>query len=159
MMPLRDGVAATVDILAEDPDARILVLTSATDDERVLQALAAGAHGYLVKEAERSQLLEGVRRVAEGDLYLPASTTGKLVRALQHGKPSEPLPVITEPVLSQRQKAVLALAAAGLNDEQIAGRLMVSETTVRVHFHHLMVKLGAPDRAAAIAWYAEQQRR
>ncbi len=85
MMPVRDGVSATADILAHDAAARILVLTSAVGDERVVQALAAGAQGYLLKDAERDQILEGVRRVARGELFLPPESAGKLVRALQQG--------------------------------------------------------------------------
>ncbi len=156
MMPVRDGVAATADILAHDPDARILVLTSAVGDERVVQALAAGAQGYLLKDAEREQILEGVRRVARGELFLPPESAGKLVRALQHGgntaaaSPSSSL-------LSPRQLDVLALAAGGLSDAEIAGRLVLSESTVRVHFHHIIEKLGVADRAAAIVWYDQHR--
>jgi DNA-binding NarL/FixJ family response regulator len=152
LMPLRDGVAATADILAYDATARILVLTSAVGDERIVQALSAGAQGYLLKEAERDQILEGVRRVAAGELYLPAEAAGRLVRALQQGgsgRETTPSP----PQLSARQMGVLALAAGGLSDGQIAGRLVLSESTVRVHLHHIIEKLGAADRAEAIAWY------
>jgi DNA-binding NarL/FixJ family response regulator len=154
MMPVRDGVSATADILAHDAEARILVLTSAVGDERVVQALAAGAQGYLLKDAEREQILDGVRRVARGELFLPPESAGKLVRALQHsGSPA----VSSEALLSPRQLDVLSLAAGGLSDAQIAGRLVLSESTVRVHFHHIIEKLGVADRTAAIAWY-EQKR-
>jgi DNA-binding NarL/FixJ family response regulator len=154
MMPVRDGVSATADILAHDAEARILVLTSAVGDERVVQALAAGAQGYLLKDAEREQILDGVRRVASGELFLPPESAGKLVRALQHSGGAAASPVS---FLSPRQLDVLALAAGGLSDTQIAGRLVLSESTVRVHFHHIIEKLGVADRTAAIAWY-EQQR-
>jgi DNA-binding NarL/FixJ family response regulator len=130
-----------------------LVLTSALGDERALQALAAGAQGYLLKDAERPQILDALRHVARGDLYLPPDSANKLVRALQHPQTAGvpfPLPV---PELSRRQWDVLALAAAGLSDTQIAHRLVLSETTVRVHLHNIMEKLGLPDRAAAIAWF------
>lgn len=151
MMPLRDGVAATADILAYDAAARILVLTSAVGDERVVQALAAGAQGYLLKEAERDQILDAVRRVAAGELYLPPAAAGTLVRALQQGGGTAAAPAAAP--LSARQMDVLALAARGLSDGEIAGRLVLSESTVRVHLHHIIEKLGAADRAEAIAWY------
>jgi DNA-binding NarL/FixJ family response regulator len=151
MMPLRDGVAATADILAYDAAARILVLTSAVGDERVVQALAAGAQGYLLKEAERGQILDAVRRVAAGELYLPPTAAGTLVRALQQGGGTAAAPAAAP--LSARQMDVLALAASGLSDGEIAGRLVLSESTVRVHLHHIIEKLGAADRAEAIAWY------
>jgi DNA-binding NarL/FixJ family response regulator len=154
MMPVRDGVSATADIMAHDAEARILVLTSAVGDERVVQALAAGAQGYLLKDAEREQILDGVRRVASGELFLPPESAGKLVRALQHSGGAAGSQVS---FLSPRQLDVLALAAGGLSDTQIAGRLVLSESTVRVHFHHIIEKLGVADRTAAIAWY-EQHR-
>ena len=152
MMPVRDGVSATADILAHDAAARVLVLTSAVGDERVVQALAAGAQGYLLKDAEREEILEGVRRVARGELFLPPESAGKLVRALQHGGNTAESSSLS-PLLSPRQRDVLALAAGGLSDAQIAARLVLSESTVRVHFHHIIEKLGVADRAAAIAWY------
>lgn len=163
MMPVRDGISAIADILSFDPDARILVLTSAVGDERIIPALVAGAQGYLLKDAERPQILEGVRRIAAGEIFLPPEATSRLVRALQQetnapGKPASPGP--GEPhrqTLSQRQLNVLALAAGGLSDEQIADRLVLSGSTVRVHLHHIIQKLGVADRAAAIAWYAQHR--
>lgn len=156
LMPVRDGVSATAAILALDPNAHILILTSATDDERVVQALTAGALGYLLKDAERPQLLQGVREVAAGRLFLPPSATGKLVRAVQHGSPPAVERAQPAVALSGRQRSVLALAAGGLSDEQIARQLSMSETTVRVHFHHILAKLGMSERSQAIAWYAAQ---
>lgn len=156
MMPVRDGITAISDILALDPDARVMVLTSAVGDERIIQALAAGALGYLLKEAERPQILEGVRRVAAGEIFLPPEATSKLVRALQRGGETAPISLAEgggERPISQRQLHVLALAASGLTDEQIAARLVLTASTVRVHMHHVMQKLGVGDRAAAIAWY------
>lgn len=156
MMPVRDGLTAITDILGFDPDARILVLTSAVGDERIVQALAAGAQGYLLKDAERSQILEGVRRVADGEVYLPPEATSRLVRALQRWGETAPMSTAAgggERPISQRQLHVLALAASGLTDEQIAARLVLTTSTVRVHMHHIIQKLGVGDRAEAIIWY------
>jgi DNA-binding NarL/FixJ family response regulator len=165
MMPLRDGVSATGDIIDQDPNARVLVLTSAVGDERLVQALAAGALGYLLKDAERDEILDAVRRVARGELFLPAVAARKLVRAIQHGPSATPAdsaahsfnPEAATSQLSPRQLAVLTLAAGGLSDAEIAARLVLSESTVRVHFHHIIEKLGAADRAAALAWYTQSQ--
>jgi two-component system NarL family response regulator len=160
MMPVRDGLTAITDILDFDPEARILVLTSAVGDERIIQALAAGALGYLLKDAERPQILEGVRRVADGQIYLPPEATTKLVRALQHRGETGPLSTAKgghDHPISQRQLHVLALAASGLTDEQIAARLVLTATTVRVHMHHIIQKLCVTDRASAIAWYAQHR--
>lgn len=161
MMPVRDGISAITDILRFDPGARILVLTSAGGDERIVQAMAAGALGYLLKDAERPQILAGIRRVAEGDIYLPAEATSKLVRALQRGAGDAggaAAAGTAADILSRRQYNVLALAASGLTDEQIAARLVLTASTVRVHLHHAIQKLGVADRAAAIAWYTQQHR-
>ncbi len=156
MMPVRDGVSATADILAYDAAARVLVLTSAVDDARVVQALSAGAQGYLLKEAEREQLLEGVRVVANGDFFLPSKSAGKLVHALQQGALGT---AAQQPsLLSARQAEVLMLAAGGLSDAQIADRLVLSESTVRVHLHHVIEKLGVADRAEAVAWYMSRRK-
>lgn len=163
MMPVRDGISAIADILSFDPAARILVLTSAVGDERIIPALVAGAQGYLLKDAERPQILEGVRRIAAGEIFLPPEATSRLVRALQQetnapGKSAWPeLADLRRHTLSQRQLNVLALAAGGLSDDQIADRLVLSSSTVRVHLHHIIQKLGVPDRAAAIAWYAQHR--
>jgi DNA-binding NarL/FixJ family response regulator len=161
MMPVRDGISAIADILRVYPAARILVLTSAGGDERIVQAMAAGAQGYLLKDAERPQILEGVRRVAAGDIYLPPEATSKLVRALQRSAndPAGAAGPTGAPAanLSQRQLNVLALAAGGLTDEQIAARLALTASTVRVHMHHAIQRLGVADRAAAITWYTQHR--
>lgn len=159
MMPVRDGISAINGILQFDPAACILVLTSASGDDRIIQALMAGAQGYLLKDAERPQILEGVRRVAAGEIYLPPEATSKLVRALQRTSydPAHPTPGgVTSHDLSQRQLKVLALAASGLTDEEIAARLVLTASTVRVHLHNIIQKLGVSDRSAAIAWFAQQ---
>lgn len=161
MMPIRDGISAINDILHFDPAARILVLTSAVGDERMVQAFVAGAQGYLLKDAERPQILEGVRSVANGDIYLPTEATSKLVRALHSRTGSPDVTSDSEDrsvhVLSQRQLDVLALAAGGLTDEQIAVRLVLTPSTVRVHMHNVIQKLKVADRSEAIAWYARHR--
>jgi DNA-binding NarL/FixJ family response regulator len=160
MMPVRDGISAITDILQLDPAARILVLTSAGGDDRIIQALMAGAQGYLLKEAERPQILEGVRRVASDEIYLPPEATSKLVRALQRSgaDTAEPSTAPGAAQLSPRQLNVLALTAGGLTDDQIAVRLVLTASTVRVHLHHIIQRLGVGDRAGAIAWYLQHAR-
>ena len=95
------------------------------------------------------------RAVWQGELFLPPESAGKLVRGLQQG--GNVGAALSSPLLSPRQLDVLSLAAGGLSDAQIAGRLILSESTVRVHFHHIIEKLGVTDRAVAITWY-EQSR-
>lgn len=156
-MPGMDGVAATAAICTQDPQARILVLTSLTEAAKVMQAVSAGALGYLVKDASRVQILDGIRRVAAGDPYLPPATAGKLMHALRHTSRS-PESARTYEAPTARELDVLALAAGGLSDAEIGARLALSASTVRVHLHNVVEKLHVRDRDQAIAWYWSQQR-
>jgi len=154
-MPGMDGVAATAAICTHDARARILVLTSLTEEAKVMQAVSAGALGYLLKDASRAQILEGVRRVAAGEPFLPPATAGKLIHALHHrAQSAESLKTPETP--TARELDVLALAATGLTDAEIAARLALSGTTVRVHLHNAVAKLRVHDRGQAIAWYWSQ---
>jgi DNA-binding NarL/FixJ family response regulator len=150
-LPGRDGVQATADILAQAPDARILALTSLSEDHKVLEALRAGALGYLTKDAARDRILDGVRQVADGQPFLSAHEAARLVRALRAGPPAADTEQ-SEP-LTAREREVLALAADGLTNAQIAARLHVSEGTVRAHFHNITAKLDLPDRNQAVVWF------
>lgn len=152
LLPGRDGVQATMDILEQSPAAHIMALTSLGDERKVLEALRAGALGYLQKDATRDQILAGVRQVAGGKPYLPADVAAKLVRAL-HTDGDETSTSDAPESLTPREEKVLALASEGLTNAQIAGRLFLSEATVRAHFHHVNSKLGLHDRSQAVMWY------
>jgi DNA-binding NarL/FixJ family response regulator len=151
-LPGRDGVQATADILALAPDARILALTSLSEDRKVLEALRAGALGYLTKDASRDRILEGVRQVANGQPFLSSDEAARLVRALRAGNPPAGGAGQPEP-LTPREREVLALAADGMTNPQIAARLHVSEGTVRAHFHNITAKLDLQDRNHAVVWF------
>ena len=154
-MPVMDGVAATAAICAQDPEAHILVLTSLTEESKVMQALSAGALGFLLKDASRAQILEGIHCVATGTPYMSPETTDKLMYAIQHGMPVKK-EVIQGAEPSARELDVLGLVVSGLTDAQVAVRLGMSVATVRVHMHHIVEKLQIEDRSAAIAWYRRQ---
>ncbi|HEX4963582.1 MAG TPA: response regulator transcription factor [Thermoanaerobaculia bacterium] len=142
IMPLLDGVAATRAILEKRPEARILALTSAAGNEKVLEAVRAGALGYLSKSVERADLLAALHKVTRGEPWLPPDLTRRLLK--QWGKPATPPETLTE-----REAELLRLVAKGLANSTIADRLHISEATVRTHLTHIFGKLGAANRVEA----------
>lgn len=150
-MPVLDGLAATREIAADDrlADVRIVILTTFELDEYVFEAVRAGAAGFLVKDTKPAELIEAVRVVAGGEALLSPSVTRRLVAefAIRAKEPprSEALAELTE-----REREVMALAASGLSNEEIAQRLVVSSATAKTHVSRAMVKLGARDRAQLV---------
>lgn len=145
-MPGLDGVAATARILERLPEARILVLTSFSDQRRIVDAIQAGAEGYLLKNAEPDQILGGIRAVAEGGLPLDPMVARALLTARR------PAAAIT---LTEREREVLSLVRAGLANKVIAQRLGISERTVKAHLGSIFQRLGVSDRTQAALWAAE----
>lgn len=149
LMPRKDGLAAIVDIKRENPNARILVLTSFSDDERVFSAIKAGALGYLLKDSSPQQLLQAIRDVYQGHSSLHPTIALKVIRELN--QPST-LPPTEEP-LTERELETLRLIAQGLTNEEIAGALTISERTVGKHVSNILEKLHLANRTQA-ALYA-----
>ena len=145
VMPRKDGLQAIGEIAEENPDARILVLTSFADDDKVFPAIKAGALGYLLKDSSPIELLQAVRDVARGVSSLHPTIALKLIREIN--RPSD-LPPAPEP-LTAREVEVLRLVAQGLSNQQIADRLVISEWTVRKHVHHILGKLHLANRTQA----------
>jgi DNA-binding NarL/FixJ family response regulator len=144
-----DGVAAIGPLLAAHPAARILVFTAYDTSERVFAAIQAGAKGYLLKGAPVEELTRAIRTVQADGSYLEsrvASTLLAEVRAPRRGGGR----------LSERERAVLRLVAAGLTSKQIARELVITERTVQFHVTGLLNKLGAESRAQAVAIAAER---
>jgi two-component system, NarL family, response regulator LiaR len=153
VMPQLDGIAAIVQIKRENPDARILVLTSFADDERVFAAVKAGALGYLLKDSLPKDLLQGIRDVYEGELAIQPAIANKLMRELQRSaRLSSEAPVAQEP-LTEREVEVLTLVARGLSNQAIAEKLQISERTARTHVSNILDKLHLENRTQA-ALYA-----
>jgi DNA-binding NarL/FixJ family response regulator len=153
-MPGTDGLAATETICA-DPDlagVRILVLTTFETDEYVARALRAGASGFLGKSASTDQLLAGIRTVASGDSLLsPQATRALITRFLATPDPGGQLvPPGGLAELTAREREVMALAAQGCSNDQIAARLCLSTHTARTHIQRAMMKLHARDRAQLV---------
>jgi DNA-binding NarL/FixJ family response regulator len=145
-MPVLDGVAATRQLLADDPAMRVVALTSFSDRQRVTDVLAAGAVGYLLKDSRPDDLLAAVRAAASGHAPLDPRVAGALL-------PSREPPPAEQ--LSDREKQVLRLVAAGLANKQIARRLGIAESTVKVHTGNIFRRIGVTDRTSAALWARE----
>jgi DNA-binding NarL/FixJ family response regulator len=152
-MPEMDGLAATRQITADESlsGVRVLILTTFEVDEYVLQALRAGASGFLGKGVDPPELLDAIRVVARGDALLsPAATRGLITRYLaQPDSTGSAVPARLE-TLTEREREVLTLVAAGLSNDEIAERLFVSPLTAKTHINRAMMKLGARDRAQLV---------
>ncbi|MDP2661538.1 MAG: response regulator transcription factor [Dehalococcoidia bacterium] len=150
VMPGVDGIAAIVQVLRESPDVRILVLTSYSEDDKVISAIRAGALGYLLKDSSPGELLEAIRQVSRGQASLPPAVTLKLIREFTRPQAE---PAAGEELLSERETEVLTLIARGLPNREIADALVISERTVQAHVSHILHKLSLPSRTQA-ALYA-----
>jgi len=155
-MPDVDGLTAT-GLITSDPAlaaVRIVVLTTFDDDESVFAALRAGASGFLVKDVEPPDLLQAVRVVARGDALLSPSVTRAVIAQFTSGQPTAPAPSRPAPpglaTLTEREREVVCLVAAGLSNEEIATKLTVSPLTVKTHVSRAMTKLYARDRAQLV---------
>lgn len=142
-MPVLDGVDATRELTAKSPETRVLVLTSFSDRARVNQALRAGAIGYLLKDCAPEELVAGVRAAAMGQVPIDPRVAGAL---LPHRDATDPQP------LSDREQQVLQLAGEGLANKQIARRLGISDSTVKVHLANIYRRIGVTDRTSAALW-------
>jgi NarL family two-component system response regulator LiaR len=149
VMPRKGGIEAIGEIVGENPDVRILVLTSFAEDDKVFPAIKAGALGYLLKDSSAEELLRAIRDVYRGEPSMHPTIAHKLMRELQ--RPSD-LPPTEEP-LTEREVEVLRLVARGLSNQEIADRLVVSERTVRTHVSNILDKLHLANRTQA-ALYA-----
>ncbi|GAA0927844.1 response regulator transcription factor [Virgisporangium ochraceum] len=148
-MPDLDGTAATRAITATHPTVAVVMLTMHDDDEALFGALRAGARGYLLKGASRTEIVRAVLAVASGEAVYGAAVARRIVDFFTNARPEYTARVFPE--LTDREREVLDLLAAGRNNHQIAGRLVLSEKTVRNHVSSILFKLRVGDRAAAVA--------
>jgi DNA-binding NarL/FixJ family response regulator len=146
VMPRLDGVAAMRELRRQVPSARVIVLTSFLDDERLLPAIQAGAAGYLLKNAEPAQLARAVREAHEGRAIIDPTVAARLVGALADGAPVRDE---DDESLTRRERQVLELIAGGRSNKRIAIELGISEKTVKTHVGHVLGKLGVSDRTQA----------
>ncbi len=144
-MPGGGGVAAIAELARRGARSKVLVLTTYDTDSDTLPAIEAGATGYLLKDAPRDELFTAVRAAAEGRTVLSPAVASRLVSRVR-----SPGATGNEP-LSAREREVLELVAKGTSNREIATELFISEATVKTHLTHIFGKLGAKDRAAAVA--------
>lgn len=142
MMPVMDGIAATQAIKRQFPAIQIVALTSFQEDELVQNALRAGAVGYLMKNVTARELGAAIRAAREGKMTLSSEAAQALVRANQQMQDTE--------ALTERERDVLKLMVEGLNNAEIAERLVVSLSTVKYHISNILGKLGVDNRVAAV---------
>ena len=149
VMPRQDGASAIREIKKENPHARILVLTSFAEDDKIFPAIKSGALGYLLKDAETDQLLQAIRDVNSGKFSLDPNVALRVVRELTH---TSDLPPTADP-LTERELEVLQLVAQGLTNQEIAEQLVLGERTVGNHISSILSKLHLANRTQA-ALYA-----
>ncbi|GAA3764999.1 DNA-binding NarL/FixJ family response regulator [Spinactinospora alkalitolerans] len=150
-MPGVDGLVATEQILT-DPrlgETRVVILTTFDLDDYIFDALRMGASGFLVKDTEPEDLLQGVRVVARGDALLSPNVTRRLI-ADYAGRPRRPEPSARLDELTDREREIVALVGAGLSNDEIADRLVLSPATAKTHVSRAMIKLRVRDRAQLV---------
>jgi DNA-binding NarL/FixJ family response regulator len=143
VMPRLDGVEAMRELHEQVPAARVIVLTSFLDDERLVPALRAGAAGYLLKNVEPQELARAIRLADAGEAMIDPAVAARLVDALVEVRGDE------GPKLTRREQEVLELIGRGLANKRIALELGIAEKTVKTHVSHVLAKLGVDDRTQA----------
>ena len=147
-MPEVNGIEATRQILETSPHIRILVLTMFEDDDSVFAALRVGARGYLLKGADKAEIVRAIRAVERGEAIFGPAIAQRLMHYFAAPRPSPA--VLAFPELSEREREILTLIAQGWSNAEIAGRLVVSLKTVRNHVSNIFSKLQVVDRTEAI---------
>jgi DNA-binding NarL/FixJ family response regulator len=142
-MPVIDGIEATRLIVADNPEARVVILTAFSERDRILSALDAGAIGYLLKDADPEELLEAVRAAARGEAPLAPKAASAVLSDRAEQRAVE---------LTDRERQVLSLVAEGMPNKRIARRLEISEKTVKAHLTRIFERIGVSDRTQAALW-------
>ena len=152
-MPGMDGIAAAQAILSRIPECRIIMLTTFNEEELVAQSIAAGAHGFLLKDADPEVLAGAVRDVAKGESVLASQVTGPVLEAYRTALTRGQLSAQERQGLSlvtRREMEVLSLIARGATNGEIAREMVIADTTVKTHVSSLLSKLAARDRVALV---------
>jgi NarL family two-component system response regulator LiaR len=148
VMPRKNGIEAIEEIKRENPDARILVLTSFAEDDQVLSAIKTGALGYLLKDSSPQELIEAIRCVYRGESSLHPAVARKLILGFGHQQNARP----GVSALTEREMEVLKLVARGLSNQAVAEQLNISEGTVRFHVSNILSKLQLENRTQAVLY-------
>ena len=146
LMPVMDGVAATIAIRRELPDTEVLALTSVLEENLVIQAIQAGAIGYLLKDTDAPKLRKAIKAAAAGEVQLSPAAAAMLMHKVKAPRSPE--------TLTERETEVLRQLALGKSNKEIGSSLFISETTVKTHVKNIMQKLGVPSRTQAALYAA-----
>jgi DNA-binding NarL/FixJ family response regulator len=149
-MPKLDGVEATRRIRAAQPETEIVVLTTHADEASIIDALQAGARGYLTKDAGIAEISRAVHAAANHQALLDPVVHSRLIAAMSSGLRPAPPPASLPDELTPREAEVLSLIARGLSNAEIGAALVVSQATIKTHINHVFAKIGARDRAQAV---------
>jgi DNA-binding NarL/FixJ family response regulator len=149
-MPGRDGIATLTAMRERGDDRPVLVLTTFDDDELVLRALRAGAHGYLLKDVTLTQLIDAIRTLADGHTLIQPAVTERLLRAVTRQPRADSGTRLTPRALTEREREILRLLASGLSNREIATALHLATGTVKNHVSAILQKLGVRDRTRAV---------
>jgi DNA-binding NarL/FixJ family response regulator len=153
-LPRLDGVAATRELRATQPDVEVVALTGFVEEERVMAAIEAGAAGFLLKDAEPDDVAAAIRAARNGEMYLDPAVAGMVARQLR--SPSGPATTADDLALTPRERDVLALVAQGLPNRSIGETLGITERTARTHVSNILAKLGLTSRTQAALYAVEQ---
>jgi DNA-binding NarL/FixJ family response regulator len=153
-MPELDGLEATRQIVADErlDNVRVVILTNFGLDEYIFRALRAGASGFLLKDTQPAELLQALRVVMRGDALLSPAITRRLISEFVARPPDAVAAATGMETLTSREREVMALAAHGLSNDEIAGAMVISPATAKTHVSRAMIKLGARDRAQLVVF-------
>jgi DNA-binding NarL/FixJ family response regulator len=154
-MPDLDGIAATRELQARDPDAKVVILTTFEDDEYIFGALKAGASGFLLKRTAPEELLAAIHAVAAGDSLLSPSVTRTVIEQMARQPTPEVAAAEELDELTPREREVLLVIARGLSNAEIADALVIEESTVKTHVKRILMKLNVRDRVHAVIFAYE----
>ena len=149
-MPGLDGIAATREVLAASPDAKVVILTTFEQDDYIFGALSAGASGFLLKRTSPEELIAAIHTVAAGDSLLSPSVTRTVIQRVAGSPRPTPRAEARLDELTPRERDVLELIARGLSNSEIAAALVIEESTVKTHVRHILRKLRLRDRVQAV---------
>ena len=153
-MPDLDGISATRDVLAAEPDLKVVVLTTFEEDDYIFEALSAGASGFLLKRTKPEELIAAIHTVAGGDSLLSPSVTRRVIDRMAT-QPAAALSGARLEQLTPREREVLELVGRGLSNREIAETFVIEESTVKTHVKRILMKLGLRDRVQAVIFAYE----
>jgi DNA-binding NarL/FixJ family response regulator len=154
-MPNVDGISATSEVLAKDPDTRVVMLTTFEQDEYIFGALRAGASGFMLKRTSPEELIGAIHTVADGDSLLSPSVTRRVVEHMAQQPAPDPKAGGRLEELTPRERDVLMQLARGLSNAEIAAALVIEESTVKTHVKRILMKLRLRDRVQAVIFAYE----